>query len=321
MVNSGPAGEDRSFTAPPEVEPTGGIPPPSTPELRPRRLGARSAVGLLVLFLLSAGCGALAVRVWFWSPGGAAADNSAFAKRLGARETQVRHLAIGRGTNPVAENPEEDRHNFSTLKNELAAVETRVAVIESQDIAGASRQATAMLALAELVRASESDQPFTNELDILGALVPASSEIHELSRYSNKGVPTIAMLAAAFPHQADSILAAERASHAKGPAGRAWLALMNLVSVRRVGDVEGTDTEARLARAEVAVKAGDLSAAVAEIRALDPAARQTAKFWMKDAEARLAVNRDVHVLANGMISRLSAAQTRSRQKPPQGFAE
>ena len=321
MVNPEPVGGDRSFTPSPEVEPTGGTSPSAAIQSRPRRLGTQSAVVLFGLLLLAAGSGALAAYVWLRSPDGTAVDNSAFANRLSALEMQVRHLAIDRGTKPAAGETEEDQRKLSTLENELATVETRVANIESKDVAGASRQAIAMLALAELVRASESDQSFTNELDILSALVPGSPEIKGLSQYSNSGVPTIAMLSANFPHEADIILGASRASHARGLAARAWLAVMNLVSVRRIGDVEGTNTEARLARAEVALKAGDLSAAVSEIHALEPAARQAAKSWMKDAEARLAVNQDVRALANGMTSRLSAAQARSNQNFPHGTAE
>ena len=49
--------------------------------------------------------------------------------------------------------------------------------------------------------------------------------------------------------------------------------LMRLVTVRPVGaDAEGDDPPARVARAEAALAAGDLAAAVAEIEALDGAA-------------------------------------------------
>ena len=59
-----------------------------------------------------------------------------------------------------------------------------------------------------------------------------------------------------------------------------------LASLRRVGEVEGDDAEALLARAERRLAAGDLAAAADLVARLDgPAARELAP-WLAQARAR-----------------------------------
>jgi hypothetical protein len=60
------------------------------------------------------------------------------------------------------------------LKSGEAALESRIGKLEDQDTAGGMRHAAAVLALADLVRASGSAESFGPELDALKALVPAS---------------------------------------------------------------------------------------------------------------------------------------------------
>ena len=68
-----------------------------------------------------------------------------------------------------------------------------------------------------------------------------------------------------------------------------WAEISSLILVRRTGDIEGEDLEARLARAEVRLGEGDLAAAVAEIGAIKDAARTPLEDWLADARTRLEV--------------------------------
>lgn len=195
-------------------------------------------------------------------------------------------------------------------KSDVAALDARLAKLENRDTASLVRRTSALLALADLMRASEREQPFTNELDVLRALVPASPEIADLSRHAKKGVPSVTILSQRFAQDADSILAAEHAARAQNWLERVWLDLVNVVSVRRIGNVPGSDTEARVARAEFALKNGDFAAAVADVRSLDAPARAAAAPWLKDAEARLAVDADARALTNRVVAGLAAAPAR-----------
>ncbi|MDE3116088.1 MAG: hypothetical protein KGL26_10850 [Pseudomonadota bacterium] len=196
------------------------------------------------------------------------------------------------------------------LKTDLAALDTRLTKLEGQNTASLIRRASAVLALADFVRASQGQAPFANELDTLATLVPASPEITDLSRYAKSGAPTTAALGQRFSHEIDTILATERAASAHNWTERMWFDFINLVSVRRTGNVSGNDTEARLARAEFDLGDGNLAAAVNEVRGLDAPARAAAAPWLKDAEARLAIENDTRGLTARIVTGLaSTAQT------------
>jgi hypothetical protein len=191
-------------------------------------------------------------------------------------------------------------------KTDLAALGARVGKLESRDTSVAMRRAASVLALAELVRVSESDAPFENELAALRALTPAP-ELDDLSHYAG-GVPTRAMLAERFANAADTILAAERSSHATNWLSKLWASFENLVSVRRVGNVKGDSTEARVARAEFDLKSGDVDGAAGELDALKGPAHDAAQGWLTDAKARIAITRDTHALTARIIANLAPPQ-------------
>ena len=168
------------------------------------------------------------------------------------------------------------------------------------------KRAAAVLALADLVRASGSAESFGPELDALKALVPGSPEVADLARYASKGVLTRTMLADKFSQNAATIVAAQRTDQAQGWSERLIANLANLVSIRRVGEIQGHDAEARVARAEVDLRAGDLVHAVGEVSALKGSARAAAGDWLDEARGRLAVDRDARVLASQVVANLTA---------------
>jgi hypothetical protein len=204
------------------------------------------------------------------------------------------------------------------LKSGEAALESRIGKLEDQDTAGVMRHAAAVLALADLVRASGSADSFGPELDALKSLVPASPQVADLSRYAAKGVPTRAMLADQFSQNAAAIVAAQRTDQAQGWSERMWANLANLVSIRRVGEIQGRDVEARVARAEVDLHAGDLAHAVAEVNALKGSARAAAGDWLDEARGRLSVDRDARLLATQVVASLTAPSPAQGSPAPLG---
>lgn len=208
-----------------------------------------------------------------------------------------------------------ERLDAFALKSGEAALESRIGKLEDQDTAGVMRRAAAVLALADLVRASGSAETFGPELDALRALLPSSPEVADLSRYANKGVPTRTMLADRFSQNAATIVAAQRTDQAQGWSERLLANLANLVSIRRVGEIQGHDVEARVARAEVDLRSGDLAHAVAEMNALRGSARAAAGDWLDGARGRLAVDRDARLLATQVVASLA---TSAAPPPSQG---
>ena len=200
-----------------------------------------------------------------------------------------------------------ERLDAFALKSGETALESRIGKLEDQDTAGVMRRAAAVLARADLVRASGSADSFGPELDALRALVPASPEVADLSRYANTGVPTRTMLTDRFSQNAAAIVAAQRTDQAQGWSERLWANLANLVSIRRIGEIQGRDVEARVARAEADLHAGDLARAVAEMNALRGSARAAAGDWLDEARGRLAVDRDARLLTTRVVASLAAS--------------
>ncbi len=227
------------------------------------------------------------------------------AQTLGALNTRVATLEQNAPPPDLAQ-----RLDSLATKAEIDALQARVGHLEDQDLAGLMRRAASVLALADLVRASEREEPFANELDALRAVIPDAPEVADLSRYAKTGVPSVATLAARFGARIDPILDAERQAQAHNWFARVWARLVGVVSVRRVGNVPGKDTQARVARAEFALKHGDLAAAVGEVKALDKPARAAAAAWLTDAEGRLAVNRDARALTNKIVTELEMSRAR-----------
>ena len=96
---------------------------------------------------------------------------------------------------------------------------------------------------------------------------------------------TLAVLRRRIAEQAGVILRAGTAT-TDGWMGETLQRLAAVVTVRRTGEVPGTGTEARLARAEARLEAGDIAAAVAEISALVGPSAEAAAAWLRSARAR-----------------------------------
>jgi len=192
------------------------------------------------------------------------------------------------------------------LKSGEAALDARVARLESQNASDVMTRAASLLALADLVRASAVGDGFATELNTLRALQPQGPELTDLARYA-QGAPTHPALKASLSAQAGDILAAERNAKVKSWSGRLWANLAGLVSIRRTGDIPGDGTEARVARAEAALGKDDLARAAAEIAGLKGAAHDAAAPWLAQAQARLAIDRDTRALMARTIASLSGA--------------
>src|SRR5262249_33135485 len=83
--------------------------------------------------------------------------------------------------------------------------------------------------------------------------------------------------------------------------------LRNLVSLRRVGDVPGDAVEAKIARAEVALKQGNLAQAVALMKSLPDNVASATAPWLTKAEAHLAAEQAVDRLSAYAVQLLAAS--------------
>ncbi len=212
------------------------------------------------------------------------------------------------------------RTTEARLAASLAASESRIdglagrtrllEVVQPEHVAGAAAVA---LAVGHLRDAALGGRAFSAPLSNVKALLVAEGGIppdlaralRELENHAAAGVATPADLRRRLSAEASAILRAGVAG-TDGWVDETLRRLAAVVTVRRTGDVPGAGVDARLARAEARLVAGDLAAAVAELAALTDGAADAAAPWLELANARLAVEAALADLQVEAVSRVAA---------------
>lgn len=176
---------------------------------------------------------------------------------------------------------------------------------------GAARASAVVGVAARISSALESGLPFAPELGLLAPLAQGDAKLAEiiaaLQPHAQTGVASRVSLAAGFPAVAKAALADDLADDSFGE--RLLGKIKGLVSLRRVGaDVPGDAVEAKLARAEAALEAGDLAKAVDLVKSLPPQTAKATSDWLTRAEAHLAAKRAVDQLSSHAVTLLGAAR-------------
>lgn len=176
---------------------------------------------------------------------------------------------------------------------ELAAAQEQTAAVQAEAQAAAeeaqAQAQTAIMtaALAELRVALETGAPFEDavaDLIEIGVDVP-----NTLTDFAAEGVPKMATLQDEFPDLARTALATARSEGvAEAEGGGIGTFLRSQFDVRSVEPREGDDPDAILSRAEAAIGAGNVPAAVSELTGLPDPVRSTFDAWLATAEARSA---------------------------------
>ncbi|PQO24370.1 hypothetical protein C2I36_02980 [Rhodobacteraceae bacterium WD3A24] len=174
---------------------------------------------------------------------------------------------------------------LATLRERIAEAEAQ-AEARAEEAAAEARRAAAQTAIARLEAALETGQPFGPALDDLAA---ADLEVPETLRAHAEGLPGLTALQESFPAAARGGLAA--ALNATAPdapvTDRIAGFLRSQLGARSLSPREGDDPDAVLSRAQAAVDAGDLGAAMDELDALPQAGRDAMSEWISAARARL----------------------------------
>lgn len=164
----------------------------------------------------------------------------------------------------------------------LAEAEARLDAVKSaaDAVALTSAQRAAVL---QLRAALDSGTPYAGALSGLsGVEIPAV-----LAEHGATGLPSQQALRDAFPDAARAALdAALRANMGESWADRVSNFLLNQTGARSLTPREGSDPDAILSRAEAALAAGDLAAALTEIATLPPEAQAAMQAWTADAQLR-----------------------------------
>lgn len=178
-----------------------------------------------------------------------------------------------------------------------------------------------VLAAGQLRAALSGDQPFQPELKAARALGKDDAEVLKaldvIAPYAEKGIATRNRLADRFANLAGSIVRAARRGE-----GGSWVdqvegAVSTLVTIRRQGGgIVGNTVEAIVARAEAALKNGDLAGSAAELSALDGPAAAEAAPWLAEAKARLAVDDAARTISERAVMHFTAVAGTAAEKTP-----
>jgi hypothetical protein len=226
------------------------------------------------------------------------------AARLDRLEAEVRRAsALGQQAGAI--------QNIESRLQELAALDQRIRNVEQAtltSVAASEKVAATTLAVDRLAVAARGAGPFAEELRVLRSTAGEDPRLAEaygaLAPLAATGVPTVADLYQRFPETAGAAVRASRRMEGDGWAERALNRLTSLVTVRRTGEAAVRDggVDSVVAVAERSLAAGDLAAAVTALQSLEGASREAAADWIRDAEARLTVERTVSRIQSSVLS-------------------
>jgi uroporphyrinogen-III synthase len=207
----------------------------------------------------------------------------------------------------------ETEKEMAALKAEIAGLRAGADALNTGEkrALSAARASTVIAIAARLSAALESGLPFATDLALLAPLAKDDAKlgaiVATLQPAAASGVTARAVLSAEFPAIAKAALADDVADDSFGQ--RLLAKLRGLVSLRRVGaDVPGDSTEAKLARAEAAIEAGDIAKAVDIVKSLPAGTARATAAWLALADSHLAAQRAVDQLAAYAVSQLGVAQ-------------
>lgn len=242
----------------------------------------------------------------------------AFNRQLAAVKTRLAELAdnmpgsddtTGDVAALTAEN-EQLRETVSALQDRLTTLEKSVRQSQTTQQAAKSGGASdgLILAVGQLRQVVLAGQPYEAPLAAVTALAgedaALSPAIGILTPFAKHGVATQRALSDQFSSLTRAVLQADQ-KDGGGFLQRTWQRVSSLVTVRRVGEVEGGETDAVLARAELRLAAGELAAAVALMNGLDGPAAAAAAVWLDRAKARLGAEAALAAMQARIIARLA----------------
>jgi hypothetical protein len=203
------------------------------------------------------------------------AADPALAAAVAALQEQVSALGAGGSV------PADVLAAVDAAEARLKQTEERAAELakEAEAAAAAARRAAA---LDRVTAALDSGAPFAAAMAELGPDLPPV-----LVQNAATGLPTVADLAEAFPDVArQSLEAALRANMGESWTDRVSNFLRSQTGLRSLGPREGNDPDAVLSRAEAALRAGDVQAAITELAAIPEAGKPALDAWLVMAQTR-----------------------------------
>jgi hypothetical protein len=170
---------------------------------------------------------------------------------------------------------------FKALSDKVAALEA------APKDTGSVKSVAIAIAASGLKAAIDRGGSFMNELEAYASVAPASPDVVELRTLAAKGVPSSQDLLAGFEDAANAMInAAVMPDPDMGIVQRLTESAKGLVKARRVGDIQGDEPDAVLARMEVALQRGELASVLAMSEKLPERSKAVGKQFLDKVTAR-----------------------------------
>jgi len=241
---------------------------------------------------------------------------AALEARVAALESaQAAVKTLGDTVATLSSGSQANGSTLAALQQQVDAVKATVERLRNSDTGAQALS----LAAGQLRSALDTGAPLDETLALLRGLAqndPGLANAVAALEPAAKGVPSRAALATGFAQ------AAEAARKADQPEGGDWVdrslsVVQDLVTVRPApGEVEGTGTDAVLARAEGRLQRGDLAGAVEAVKGLSGPAASAMAPWRGQAEARLSAESALQSLSALAVQRLAAVTASGDTQPP-----
>ncbi|OWJ64977.1 COG4223 family protein, partial [Inquilinus limosus] len=241
---------------------------------------------------------------------------AALEARIAALESaQAAVKTLGDTVATLSAGAQANGSTLAALQQQVDAVKATVERLRNSDTGAQALS----LAAGQLRSALDTGAPLDETLALLRGLAqndPGLANAVAALEPAAKGVPSRTALATGFAQ------AAEAARKADQPESGDWVdrslsVVQGLVTVRPApGEVEGTDTNSVLARAEGRLQRGDLAGTVEAVKGLSGPAASALAAWRGQAEARLSAESALQSLSALAVQRLSAATAPGDTQPP-----
>lgn len=210
----------------------------------------------------------------------------ALENRITALEHRVDELSVP--ATIVTETSPDVEQELQSLHSEIETLKIIAAPSDAPSPEALPKDSL-LVALYKLEKAALSGEPFTDRLDALLENPTLPDALHQklqlLKKPAARGIATNRMLSDLFDESMEAyqngvVLAPEEGSSTWAQVKQN---LASLITIRKVGDVNGTGDEAALARAGEAVAEDDITAALGEISQLGEDTIPYFEDWLKHA--------------------------------------
>ncbi|GAC1336578.1 MAG: hypothetical protein NVSMB26_23370 [Beijerinckiaceae bacterium] len=255
----------------------------------------------------------------------AAAATAATAQTATSRSSAEAQLAPPTDLSPLRQRIGEVDTRVGDLDQRLASLDTRLGVLQAKldapkidtrastadketDSESANGAAAVAVVAESLSQALTRGAPFATELAALKGLKADPTKVAALEPHAATGAPTARVLAERFRPLGVEI-AKEDAPREGSFFDRIKQSASRLVSVRPVGEKQGSDPAALASQIQAALDRGDLARAHDLWTKLPERAKTLSQDWARSLEGRLAADAAARSVATDAIARLARSRS------------